>query len=51
MEILSTLFLVVLVGIAMVARMAAERRAREERSRVRIPVRVIEPKPRRDDLY
>ncbi len=51
MEILVLLFLAVLVGIAMAARMAAERTAREERSRVRIPVRIEESEPRRHDLY
>ncbi len=51
METLTILFFAVLIGIALAARMTAERVAREERSRVRIPVRVEEPEPRRDNLY
>lgn len=51
MEILSLLFLAVLAGIAMAARMAAVRTAREERSRVRIPVHINDAEPRRDDLH
>ncbi len=51
MELLILLFLAVLVGIAMAARIAAEQTAREKRSRVRIPVRIDESGPRRDDLY
>jgi Na+/H+-dicarboxylate symporter len=51
METLTILFFAALIGIALAARMTAERVAREERSRVRIPVRVEEPEPRRDNLY
>ncbi len=51
MDTLNILFFAVLVGIALAARMAAERVARQERSRVFIPVRVEEPGSRREDLY
>ncbi len=51
MDTLNILFFALLVGIALSARMAVERTAREARSRVYIPVRVDEPEPQRDDLY